>query len=135
MHLILFSPQLVLLHFMKAFSSLIKTPNACMTSKQAVWWIEKRFFSNKNGYFELRRDPAQSWTSRLSVALLLCTGQCLDRDSIFSLTSDGGHIAPSTFRSRGDRVLCAASSFIVELLHECRLDSLLSLIPPRLLLG
>lgn len=72
-----------------------------------------------------RRDPAQRRNCRLFVALLLlCTAWCLDQDSIFGLTG-----------ARGDRALSAASSFIVELLHERGLDSLLSLVPPRLLLG
>jgi hypothetical protein len=81
------------------------------------------------------RDPAQRRRIRLFVALLLCAAWCLDQDSIFGLTSDGSHRALSTVRGGGDRALSAASSFIVELLHELRLDSLLSLVPPRLLLG
>lgn len=73
---------------------------------------------------KFRRGPAQRRKCRLFVALLLCAAWCLDQDSIFGLTG-----------ARGHRALSAASSFIVELLHERRLDSLLSLIPPRLLLG
>lgn len=84
---------------------------------------------------EFRRDPIQRRRYRLLVALLLCAAWCLDQDSVFGLTSDGSHRALSTGRSRGDGALSAASSFIVELLHELRLDSLLSLVPPRLLLG
>jgi len=70
------------------------------------------------------RDPAQRRKGRLFGALLLCAARCLDQDSIFGLTG-----------ARGHRALSAACSFIVELLHERRLDSLLSLVPPCLLLG
>ena len=72
---------------------------------------------------KFRRDPAQRRKCRLFVALLLCAAWCLDQDSIFGLTG-----------ARGHRALSAASSLIVELLHERRLDSLLSLVPPRFLL-
>ena len=56
---------------------------------------------------KFRRDPAQRRKCRLFVALLLCAAWCLDQDSIFGLTG-----------ARGHRALSAASSFIVELLHE-----------------
>lgn len=80
-------------------------------------------------------DPAQKCTRRLLLALLLRTAWCLDQDGILILTGGGSHRALSAVRSRGDRALSAASSFIVELLHELGLDSLLLLIPPSLLFG
>ena len=81
-------------------------------------------------------EPAQRCTRRLLLALLLRAAWCLNQDGILVLTSDGSHRALSAVvQSRGDGALSAASSFVIEFLHELGLNSLLLLVPPGLLLG